>query len=355
MEQRASSVGAPVAIVDAIAVADGETELGAVAPDGVLHEPRKDLGEPRIELASVDLPSAIDNALTLIKERAGRHGIELSRVVDPAVSGIVADERKFKQILLNLLSNACKFTKEGEVALRARKVADGRDWVELAVADTGIGITKEAQAKIFTPFSQAETSITRKYGGTGLGLSICKSLIEMQGGEIWLESKVGTGSTFRFIVPYKKEEITETTTESFNFMNYQALSKCKILVAEDVEINQFLARHIIESWGAEVHIVDNGQKALDKITNEDYDIILMDIQMPHLNGYETTEIIRKQMPAPINQIPILAQTANVLKSEMDKCFEVGMNDYISKPFDTEILFSKITQLIQTKSETKSKG
>jgi PAS domain S-box-containing protein len=328
-------------------IQDSANNLLVIIND-ILDLEKIEAGKMKLEEIPFTITERISNVIHSFSFKAMEKGIDLLyNNLLPQTINVKGDPYRLTQVLNNIVGNALKFTEKGNITLTTAVKFEKEEWVaiEFLVEDTGIGIEKDKLKTIFDPFTQANANTTRKYGGTGLGLSICKSLIEMQGGEIWLESKVGTGSTFRFIVPYKKEEITETTTESFNFMNYQALSKCKILVAEDVEINQFLARHIIESWGAEVHIVDNGQKALDKITNEDYDIILMDIQMPEMDGIEATRNIRKLKNNHRSYVPIVALTANALKGDSEIYMEAGMNDYLSKPFTEDQLYTVIKRNI----------
>jgi CheY-like chemotaxis protein len=227
---------------------------------------------------------------------------------------------------------------------------DKQDWlaVEFAIEDSGIGISKDKIDVIFHPFIQGNADTTRKYGGTGLGLSICKNLIEMQGGELWVESEINKGTIFRFIIPYRRCE-TETAGaagEQPRALNFKSLGRRRVLVAEDVELNQLLARHIMESWGFEVMIADNGKKAVQALKQEDFDLVLMDIQMPEMDGIEATRSIRALSNSKKAAIPIVALTANALKGDSEKYIVAGMNDYLSKPFTEEQLFTVIQRNIQ---------
>jgi PAS domain S-box-containing protein len=256
---------------------------------------------------------------------------------------VKGDPYRLVQVLNNFLSNAIKFTEQGTIHFTTSIKFDKEEWtaVEFVVEDTGIGIPDDKLQSIFNPFTQASSNTTRKYGGTGLGLSICKSLIEMQGGELWVESKLDGGSTFRFILPYKKHETHMQANVPTPATNYRMLGKKSILVAEDVELNQFLAKHIMQSWGFEVTIAENGRKAVEALQERDFDLVLMDIQMPEMDGIHATQCIRQLADRRKAAIPIIALTANALKGDSDIYLQAGMNDYLSKPFTEENLFDVI--------------
>ncbi|RYF93993.1 MAG: response regulator [Chitinophagaceae bacterium] len=256
---------------------------------------------------------------------------------------VIGDPYRLSQVLNNLIGNAIKFTDKGSVVVSA-KVHHSTDaflWLEFAVSDTGIGIPADKHTEIFEPFMQANTAVTRKYGGTGLGLSICRELIQLMGGQLFLESEPGIGSTFRFILPFGISVFKPKNNNMSQEINFKSLGKRRILVAEDVELNQYLARHIMESWGFEVDIAVNGREALHKVQQETYDLVLMDIQMPEMDGMESTQHIRALEDRVKSEIPIVALTANALKGDSEKYMAVGMNDYLSKPFDESRLFTVI--------------
>ncbi|SFF83173.1 PAS domain-containing hybrid sensor histidine kinase/response regulator [Pontibacter chinhatensis] len=260
---------------------------------------------------------------------------------------VIGDPYRLNQVLLNLLSNAIKFTQEGSVTLSCQVLDETEDniTVEFAVADTGIGIPPSKMEYIFEGFSQAYSSTTRKYGGTGLGLSISKTLIEMQNGRIWVESKEGKGSTFKFVLTYpKSKEVYQEVRE--DNIDYKSLGPIQVLLAEDNEVNVFLAKSILEGWGAEVTVAYNGMDALELVEKNRYDIILMDIQMPELSGTDATEAIRKLEDPVKAHTPIIAMTANAIKGDSEKYLASGMDDYISKPFEEAKLFRKIEALIR---------
>ena len=264
---------------------------------------------------------------------------------NPLVTG---DPHRLTQILINLLSNAIKFTRVGKVELAAEVTHESlADYtLRISVRDTGIGIESDKLEGIFESFVQANSDTTRKYGGTGLGLTICKNLVELQGGRIWAKSKPGHGATFTFEITYPKVQLTLNAPAAPTQLDYTSLQSFKVLLAEDNAINQFMAESMLTGWGTQVDIANNGQEAILLHQQHNYDIILMDIQMPEMGGVEATQLIR-QMADPVKaQIPIIALTANALKGDSDIYLEAGMNDYMSKPYAEEKLFLKISQNIR---------
>lgn len=289
---------------------------------------------------------------------------------------VVGDPYRLSQILNNLLSNALKFTNEGEITiiLDYRKNETKNIIVEIQVQDTGIGIKPEKLADIFHPFVQGSSDTTRKFGGTGLGLAICKNLVEMQGGKITVGSKLNEGTTFSFYIPYEKGTEAMLPEEKKEALNFKDLESMRILVAEDVELNQFLVKHILESWGCEVTIVSNGKEAVEKVKKSHFDLILMDIQMPEMDGITATKIIRtlnmvdnavtdksvitKKIRTfnakDKSTIPIIALTANALKGDGQKYMDIGMNGYITKPYTEEKLFMIINEVIKSNDKLRLK-
>ena len=263
----------------------------------------------------------------------------------PAGKVVRGDPYRLSQVLNNVLSNALKFTEKGNITITSGITEQNEDWlvVEITVRDTGIGISRDRIRTIFEPFEQADATISRKYGGTGLGLSICKNLVEMQNGELLVQSEEGKGSAFTIRIPYQLSIEVMQENETNQAIDYKSLGHKKILVAEDVELNQYLARHILESWNMEVKIVSNGKEALEQLQEEYFDCILMDVQMPEMDGIEATQHIRK-LPDPVKAaIPIIALTANALKGDSEKYIAAGMNDYLAKPFDEPRLFRVISR------------
>lgn len=271
----------------------------------------------------------------------------------PADMVVEGDPYRLSQVLNNILSNALKFTDEGHIniitGIREHN-EEGDIMVEITIQDTGIGIGKDQLRTIFEPFEQADATISRKYGGTGLGLAICKNMIEMQNGELLVDSEEGKGSAFTIRVPYLLSIEAMAENDINQEIDYKSLGKRKVLVAEDVELNQFLARHILESWDFEVVIAANGREALEAMEQTSFDCILMDVQMPEMDGIEATQHIRR-LPDPRKaDIPIIALTANALKGDSEKYLAAGMTDYLAKPFDEARLFRVISRNLTRRKE-----
>ena len=266
----------------------------------------------------------------------------------PAGLTVKGDPYRLSQILNNLINNAIKFTNKGNVHVRTRlkDETDTHITVEFVVTDTGTGIPNDKLQEIFEPYVQAGSDISRKYGGTGLGLAICKNLIQMHGGEMNVRSQEGHGSKFSFSIPFAKSAIT-VKTEQPKKLDPSNIKSYRILVAEDVEINQFLIRHILQSWGCDFTIVPDGLEAFDEVFNNDYDLVLMDIQMPVLNGVEATRRIRQLTNPAKAAIPIIALTANALRGDNEQFIAAGMNGYIPKPFAAAQLLEIMEQVIGT--------
>jgi PAS domain S-box-containing protein len=322
---------------------DAANNLLAVVND-ILDLEKIEAGKMQLEEIPFNITEKIATIISSFTFKAEEKGTKL--IYNNQLNSnlyVNGDPYRLVQILNNFLSNAVKFTEYGHVTLTTSIKFDKEDWmaVEFVIEDSGIGIPADKLKAIFNPFIQASSNIARKYGGTGLGLSICKNLIEMQGGEIWVESSVNEGTTFRFILPYKKYENQLTENAALPATNYKSLGIRRVLVAEDVELNQFLAKHIMQSWGFEVTIADNGRKALQALQEKDFDLVLMDIQMPEMDGIDATQSIRQMQDNKKATIPIIALTANALKGDSERYIKAGMNDYLSKPFTEESLFAVI--------------
>jgi CheY-like chemotaxis protein/HPt (histidine-containing phosphotransfer) domain-containing protein/anti-sigma regulatory factor (Ser/Thr protein kinase) len=258
---------------------------------------------------------------------------------------VKGDPYRLSQVLNNILSNALKFTNEGHITIATRVTERNEEWVvaEVTISDTGIGIDKRHLQTIFEPFEQADAATSRKYGGTGLGLAICKNMIEMQNGELLVKSEEGKGSAFTIRIPYYLSIEAMQENEISQEIDYKSLGPKKVLVAEDVELNQYLARHILESWDFEVVIVGNGREAVETLEQYSFDCILMDVQMPEMDGIEATQHIRRLADPVKAGIPIIALTANALKGDSEKYIAAGMSDYLAKPFDEARLFRVISR------------
>jgi len=258
-------------------------------------------------------------------------------------SEVIGDSIRLNQILSNLLSNALKFTSQGGITVTIKELErkDNKSKLEFSVHDTGIGIPKEKQSAIFESFTQASSDTTRRFGGTGLGLAICKKLIELQGGTIVVESEPGHGSTFIFTLTFEVSEKGTRRPEGDTAETFTGLEGKRILVAEDNKINFFVANRFLEGWGVIVKHAENGQLALELLEKEDFDLILMDLQMPVMDGIEATKIIRESQNPKINSIPIVALTAAIMSESHDKIDKLSINDYVLKPFKPHDLFARI--------------
>jgi signal transduction histidine kinase/CheY-like chemotaxis protein len=274
--------------------------------------------------------------------------------VDPRIPRVLfGDEQRLAQVIINLLSNAVKFTPEdGSIHLKADLVErEGDDCVlQIDVTDTGIGISDEQKERLFLSFEQADNQTSRKYGGTGLGLSISKSIVEMMGGAIWVTSEPGNGSTFSFTVHlgYGDQSIEASDVRSKTakaYSNNDSLGNYRILLAEDVETNREIVFALLEPTGIHIDTAVNGQEAVDKFSRDPdaYDLILMDLQMPVLDGLDATKAIRKLDSPRAKTVPIVAMTANVFQDDIDKCRAVGMNDHIGKPLNLDLVIEKLHQ------------
>jgi PAS domain S-box-containing protein len=260
---------------------------------------------------------------------------------------VLGDPVRLFQILLNLAGNAVKFTDKGEVTISINKLKEDSETIslEFIVRDTGIGIAPEKITALFEPFVQAASDITRKYGGTGLGLSISKRLVEMQGGVIHAESELGKGSAFTFNLTYKKYvpgAKPSVVNHAKELLNGRNISGIRVLLAEDNKISQKVAVKTMGKWGVTVDVADNGLKVVELAGSKHYDLILMDVQMPEMDGFEATNQIRNFLPPPASKVPIIAMTASVIRLDKAKCIELGMDDYISKPFKPEELYKMLS-------------
>lgn len=264
---------------------------------------------------------------------------------------LIGDPYRLNQILLNLLSNAVKFTLHGEIILSHRIKKEEGDllWVEFSVKDTGIGIPAEKQNSIFESFTQLNPELANITGGTGLGLAISKNLVERQGGYIGVESTPGEGSTFTFTIPYQKAAIEEQEQDDRSVFAVSQLGPLRVLLAEDNRVNQFIVEAMLQDWGLMVDVASNGREAVELFNKRQYDLILMDIQMPEVDGVEATYLIRSSEDKKKSKTPIIALTANTTKQVQRQFMSAGMNDFLVKPFKEESLYKKIINLFAGKS------
>ncbi|MFM2368303.1 MAG: hypothetical protein RL619_603 [Bacteroidota bacterium] len=317
----------------------------------ILDLAKVDAGKMTFEKTPFKMKSSISAMLHLFETKIQEKNLSLVKEYDSKIPDVlVGDPVRLHQIILNLVSNAVKFTTKGKITVSVHLLYDDEDKVviEFAVTDTGIGIPDEKIEKIFENFQQASSGTSRLYGGTGLGLAIVKQLVEPQGGSIRVKSIVNEGSTFSFTLSFQKtnadaeleNELMELDTEIKNI---------KVLVVEDIALNQLLMKTLLDDFGFDRDIAENGKIAIEKLKNKDYDIILMDLQMPEMNGFEATEYIRKTMNS---KIPIIALTADVTTADLAKCKAVGMNDYLAKPVNEKLLYSKIVSILKKPKLTK---
>jgi PAS domain S-box-containing protein len=318
----------------------------------ILDFSKLESGKVTFESIKFKLRHLMNMMVDLMKPKADEKQIQLHYdISDEITDDLIGDPTRLNQILINLVGNAIKFTNTGEVLIKVSKLneEDGKIELKFDVKDTGIGIRKENLEMIFESFTQGSNDTTRKYGGTGLGLSITKQLIELQGGNISVSSEMDKGSTFTFNLKFKtgsSPKGSKKETDENNGQDYP-LKGTRVLLVEDNVFNQVLAKKILENWQCDVDLAENGKIATEKAVENNYDIILMDIQLPEMDGYEATSFIRNKLSEPKSNVPIIAMTAHAFANEADKCFSYKMNDYISKPFTEANLYQKITSVLQS--------
>jgi signal transduction histidine kinase len=309
--------------------------------DDVLDFSKIEAGKLTLDPAPFDLGELVEDVVQLLRGRAGGKSLELVSEWAPGTTRLlVGDAGRIRQVLMNLVGNAVKFTEQGRVVMRvgSAPLGDYRACVTMAVEDTGIGIPPEKMHTIFEKFTQADASTTRRYGGTGLGLAISRQLTELMGGTLDAESAVGRGSTFTVslalpLAPAVPQAATPAPGGDLGadpaLRDGRAPALC-VLIAEDNPINQRVATRILEKMGCRVGVAANGQEAVERLSAEDYDLVLMDCQMPVMDGYEATSVIRASSNR-VARVPIVAMTAHALPGDKERCLAAGMDDYISKP------------------------
>jgi PAS domain S-box-containing protein len=318
--------------------------------DDVLDFSKIEAGKLDLDPVNFGLRETADSLLKTMAFRARQKGLELACHIQPDVpDALIGDPGRLRQILINLIGNSLKFTSHGEVIVRVAVESESNEAVMLhfSVSDTGIGITPEKQSLVFEAFSQADGSMTRRYGGTGLGLTISSKLVAMMGGRIWVESQLGQGSTFHFTAGFVVRKDTER--EPAANANRPGLPlavvegnetspRYNVLLAEDNLVNQRLAVRLLEKQGHTVVVASNGIQALSALDNQSFDIVLMDVQMPEMNGYEATAAIREKERASGGHMPIVAMTAHTMTGDRELCLRNGMDGYVAKPIKTSDLF-----------------
>jgi len=316
----------------------------------ILDFSKIEAGKLQLENAPFDLRQTLHDTMRPLALRAKQKGLELTYRVHPEVPALlIGDAIRLRQMLINLTGNAVKFTGRGGVDIRVEPLeqTDEEVCLRFSIRDTGIGIPREKQASIFEAFTQADTSTTRQYGGTGLGLAISTQLAQMMGGRIWLESEPGQGSTFHFTArlgvsaarPAEPEApLTSETTP-------QEAIPLRVLLAEDNPVNQRLAVRLLEKRGHSVVVARNGKEAVARIQESDFDLVLMDVQMPEMNGFEATAAIRALEARSGRHLPIIAMTAHAMKGDRERCLEAGMDGYLSKPIRSEDLYRALEGVV----------
>jgi PAS domain S-box-containing protein len=317
----------------------------------ILDLAKVDAGKMTFEQTPFKMALSISAMLHLFETKIQEKNLQLIKEYDSNIPEVlVGDPVRLHQIILNLVSNAVKFTTKGRITVTVRLLSEDNEKVtiEFAVSDTGIGIADDKIKKIFENFQQASSGTSRLFGGTGLGLAIAKQLVEAQRGTIAVKSVIDEGSTFSFTLSFlKTNEPAEIDTCDENLdIEFKNI---RVLVVEDIALNQLLMKTLLDDFGFERDIAANGKIAIEKLKADAYDVILMDLQMPEMNGFEATEYIRKELKS---NIPIIALTADVTTVDLAKCKAVGMNDYIAKPVDERLLYSKIVGLVKKPSAAK---
>lgn len=319
----------------------------------ILDLAKVDAGKMTFVHVPFTLSSSINAMIHLFEQKILEKNLEIVKDLDTRIPAVLlGDSVRLHQIILNLLSNAVKFTSQGKIIFSVQLLKEKEEEVEIefSVEDTGIGISEEKIDHVFENFHQATSDTSRLYGGTGLGLAIVKQLVESQGGTVTVKSVHGKGSVFSFVLTFKKtNSLPEPEIEFVEPV--EIVKNICVLVVEDIALNQLLMKTVLEDFGFTTHIAGNGEIALEKMAKIDFDIILMDLQMPVMNGFETTKHIRNILNS---NIPIIALTADVTTVDVAKCKEVGMNDYLAKPVNDRLLYSKIINLVKSTKKLKTK-
>jgi PAS domain S-box-containing protein len=320
--------------------------------DDILDLAKVDAGKMTFEEVPFKMATSLSAMLHLFETKIQEKNLVLIKDYDIRIPEVlIGDPVRLHQIILNLVSNAVKFTSQGVINVRAVLLEEDehKATIEFIVADTGIGIPENKIKTIFENFQQATSGTSRLYGGTGLGLAIVKQLVEAQGGTITVNSIVEQGATFSFTLTFPKTN-TEATLETTLLEVGTEIKNINVLVVEDIALNQLLMKTLLDDFGFQCEVADNGRVAVEKLQRKSYDIILMDLQMPQMNGFEATVHIRKVLNL---DLPIIALTADVTTVDLAKCKSVGMNDYIAKPVDERLLYSKIVSLVKQAEDIRA--
>ena len=309
--------------------------------DDLLDVSRIEAGKVELEEVEFSLGENFTQLTKALQLRANEKGLNFEFHIDHSIAPhSLGDVHRLNQVITNLINNAIKFTLEGGVRLEIVLVENSEkvQRVRFSVSDTGIGIAADRQGSVFSAFTQEDSSTTRKYGGTGLGLAISRKIVELMSSELMLTSEKHRGSTFYFVIDLKKSESESVEQKIFA----PDLQGSRVLLVEDNKVNQFLAHAMLKSWHAEVVISEDGLDAVERLKIESYDLVLMDLQMPVMDGFEATVHIREQLKL---RLPIIGLSANALSDERERSLQVGMNDFVTKPFQPELLYEKIHSFI----------
>ena len=327
----------------------------------ILDFSKIEAGKIALELVSFSVEEILTQVVTACEEKAKSNGSTIELQIDKNLAPWVGgDPTRLYQVILNLTSNAVKFTKDGKVSVTVSDIQtlpENKQSIRFSVKDNGIGIAKESASKMFESFTQASDSTTRKYGGTGLGLSIVKQLVELHNGEIHVESELGKGSEFYFTISYPITEAPIQSNEKTSIVSEELIKSIEghtfnILLVDDIIFNRTVAIETMQEWGVNFNIVEaeNGVEALKAMEKQDFDLVLMDIQMPEMDGHTATQHIRHDFTSPKRNVPIIAMSAHASESEIQISKSNGMNDYITKPFNPDEFFKKVMSHLLTEEK-----
>jgi len=321
--------------------------------DDILDFSKMEAGKMYFEAIPFQLAEMLEDVYSTLSELARRKGIQLVfPCVDRLDRILIGDPQRLRQVLINLIGNAVKFTDHGKVCVNCREISrhSGQACLQFTITDTGIGISPEQQSKLFQAFSQGDSSVSRRYGGTGLGLVISKQLIEQMGGSITLTSEENTGSTFTFTVIFGVADMANIRSRNdyrprgIEASRLKSIWGSRILLVEDNEINRLVVLELLANSPLQVDIAENGEIAVQKLAEHRYDCVLMDVQMPVMDGFATTKLIRNLDNG--MDLPIIAMTASSMNDEREKCLHAGMNDFIGKPLQSEVLCELLLKWIK---------
>jgi CheY-like chemotaxis protein len=339
----------------ALTIRDAGRALLALLGD-ILDLSKIEAGRLELEQTPFSLRALTEQCMRPFALVARERGVSLRWEFEGAVGSYVGDPVRVRQVLANLCANALKFTARGEITVRVAcaRHDDTQDTVRVSVRDDGIGIAPEVQARLFQPFEQADASTTRRYGGTGLGLAICRQLVRLMGGDIGVESALGAGATFWFILTLERAEAAARSSLVLGLndpaVHAARYGGARVLVVEDNAVNQLLARRMLSRLGHTAETADDGARALARLQHERFDLVLMDCQMPVLDGYETTRRIRALHG---NAFPVLAMTANAFDDDLARCLDAGMDEVITKPVELARLAGALARYLRPREQREA--